>query len=817
MTSGSAAEGIEGREFVPGNLPPQLTRLIGRRAALSELGSLLWHTRLLTLSGPGGAGKTRLAIALAEQVQGDFIGGAWWADLSSTMDPRLVGQVVVRAVLPGEQASDVPSVTVARQLADASLLVLDNCEQVAEGAAEFVSGLLARNHSVRVIATGRQPLGVPGEHVWRVPGLALGDGPPGDGSGEGSADLFLERVHEVAPRFDPDAPDARAAIARICAQLDGLPLALELAAARVPLLGIEQIAERLERGNAFLRHAGPSVPQRQRTLADTVEWSHRLLTPSEQTLFRRLAVFRGSCSLTAVEAVCADEQLSDLDVLDALGALVHQSLVQVIDDPAHPRYRLPSTLRGYASAKLADSGESEATHRRHAEVFTALATQARVTRAGVEQIRWLEHLEIEHDNLREALDWLVSHAPADAARLASELWPFWYQHGYYREARSWFERVLAGEAALARPMLAQTLLRAGEVAFLQCDYDLATARLKRVLGLGADAATRALVLQRLGSIERERGHYAKSQAWHQQSLALWEGLGDAHGVASARNYLGFVAWLSGDDAQAELLCALALDEFRREGSLENVAGTLINLGAAALYHGDLERAVALLQEALGISRRLGFQEGIAWSQHELAIATRRNRGADESSARMLRDALVIHHQLGDRWRLASVLEEVAGTLLVRRDASRAVALLVGVSRLREAMGAPVPPAEQPDREAASTRARRRLSQRAYAGAVAEGSVWSLDRAVDVALEAIDQLVGAHGASDHESTPILTTRELAVLELVARGHTNREIAGELYISPSTAGVHVSNILRKLGAKRRVDAAGVAHKLGLLKVS
>jgi predicted ATPase/DNA-binding CsgD family transcriptional regulator len=824
VASGYAAESAEGRELTVGNLQPQLTRLIGREAALRELSALLWHTRLLTLCGPGGAGKTRLAVAVAEAIQADFIGGAWWVDLSATMDPELVGPTVVRAVLPGEQASEVPSVTIARHLADTSLLVLDNCEQVAEGCAEFVGALLARNQATRVIATSRQPLGVPGEQVWRVQGLAVstpaGPSSPGpDAAEEGSAELFIERVREVASTFDPQAPGCPEAIARICAQLDGLPLALELAAARVPLLGIEQVAERLEHGHDFLRHSSRTVPERQRTLAQTVEWSHRLLAPVEQTLFRRLAVFRGSFSLAAAERVCSDDSLSDVDVLDALGALVHQSLVQVLEDRATPRYRLPSTLRSYAAAKLTDSGEGESTHRRHAEMFIDLAQQAEITRAGLEQIRWLERIELEHDNFRAALDWLARAAPADAARMATLLWPFWYQRGYYREARARFDRVLALDSELAEPELTETLLRAGEVAFLQCDYDLAIDRLDRVLALTDDTQidTRALVLQRLGSIAREQGHYEQAKNFHEQSLALWEALQDAHGVASARNYLGFVAWLRGDCAAAELLCALALQEFRRTASLENVAGTLVNLGAAALYSANNDRAARRLEEALGISRRLGFPEGIAWSCHELAIVARRERKPEPEAAQMLRDALLVHHQLGDRWRLTSVLEEIAGTLLLRRDADLATAVLSCVASARGQLGVPIPPAELPDREAAMARAQRKLGQRAYAAATAQGAGWNLDHAVDAALEAIDGLLGEQGPGERQTTPILTSRELAVLELVARGHTNREIAAELYISPSTAGVHVSNILRKLGAKRRVDAAGLAHKLGLIAVS
>ena len=380
------------------------------------------------------------------------------------------------------------------------------------------------------------------------PGAGRGQSPaaPVRGAEEGSAELFIERVREVVSGFDPEAAGCREAIARVCSQLDGLPLALELAAARVPLLGVEQIADRLEHGHEFLRHASRSVPERQRTLVQAIEWSHRLLGPIEQTLFRRLAVFRGSFSLAAAERVCAGDHLSDLDVLDALGALVHQSLVSVLDDQPNPRYRLPSTLRSYAAAKLSESGEWDVIHRGHANTYADLAAEGRITQAGVEQIRWLERFELEHDNFRAALDWLVGDAPADAAQLASRLWPFWYQHGYYREARTWLERVLGAESELAGPELIEILLRAGEVAFLQCDYALAIGRLDRVLGLTRDEAqmrTRALVLQRLGSIAREQSHYDQAQEFHQQSLALWESLSDAHGVATARNYLGFVGWL----------------------------------------------------------------------------------------------------------------------------------------------------------------------------------------------------------------------------------------------------------------------------------
>jgi predicted ATPase/DNA-binding CsgD family transcriptional regulator len=810
----------DGGEIELGNLPAPLTRLVGREDALSELRALVWSTRLLSLCGPGGVGKTRLGIALADTIQADFVDGAWWVDLSSTMDSADVAQVVAAAVLPGEVASDSAAPAVARRLADSSLLVLDNCEQVIDGCAELVTDLLARSQALRVIATSRQPLGVPGEQVWRVPGLRISEGALTEALDGGAIALFLERAREAASSFEPATPGVREAVKRICTWLDGMPLAIELAAARVPVLGVAQIAQRLERDSGFLRHSSRRAPARHRTLPETLDWSHRMLEPAEQSLFRRLGSFRGSFSLTAAEAVCEDGSLAADDVLDLLGLLVDRSLVQVVEHGEEVRYTLLAVVRQYAARKLDESGEAPEIRRRHSRFYYDLAQGAQAGLAGGDQGRWLDHLELEHDNLIEALLWLSAELPNDAARLASMLWPFWYQHGYYREARTWFERLLAAGSDLPAAARADVLLKAGEVAFLQCDYELAIAHLNSALELiteSGDRRSAATALQRLGAIAREQNRNSEARELHEQSLEIWRELGDRRGIAASQNYLGFVAWLAGDCAGAETLCADALSEFERLGALQDVAGTLVNLGAGALYRGELQLASDRLEEALAISRRLGFQEGIAWSLHELAIVGRRHRRPLREQALMLRDSLLVHHQLGDRWRLASVLEEIAGSVLARQDPRRAVEMLAYTETLREQLRTPIPAAEKPERDAALNRLRARLSQARVSAAWSEGRTWELDRAVDAAVAAIDQMDGTSGEEPQaRSTPILTSRELAVLDLLAKGHTNREIAATLYISASTAGVHVSNILRKLGAKRRVDAAGLAHSLGLLSV-
>ncbi|MBV9414451.1 MAG: hypothetical protein JO363_05685, partial [Solirubrobacterales bacterium] len=446
----TATQTSEQRDDAPGNLPVQLTRLVGRDAALGELRSLVWRTRLLTLSGPGGAGKTRLANALAAEVRPDFVGGAWWVDLSTTLEPGLVPQVVAATIFERDLTSDPSPAVVARRVPESILLVLDNCEQVVDGVADLVVELVGRSPSLRVIATSRRPLGVPGEQVWRVGGLAVEDpedagdtDDAGDEPDAGAVSLFVERAVEASSRFDPDAPGVRENIRRICGWLDGMPLAIELAAARVPVLSVAQIADRLEHAGSVLRNPGRLAPERHRTLDSMLDWSHQLLEPEEQRLFRRLSVFRGSFSLAAAEFVCAGYLLDAADVLDLLAILIDRSLVQVVDHPQEPRYRLLVTVRQYAAAKLWDGPEAPTVSWRHAEFFVGLAARAKSGLGGTDQLAWLERLEADHDNFGAALDWLLAESVEDGARLASLLWPFWYRRGFYREAQMWFEQALA--------------------------------------------------------------------------------------------------------------------------------------------------------------------------------------------------------------------------------------------------------------------------------------------------------------------------------------------------------------------------------------
>jgi predicted ATPase/DNA-binding CsgD family transcriptional regulator len=798
-----------------GNLPAQLTSLVGRARELAELSALMAGTRLLTLTGPGGSGKSRLGLAVARAHASEYPGGAWWVNLASLSDPDLVAQHVAGAFDLSPLPAEAAAAALARRVrAQRTLLVLDNCEHVADETAALTVGLLGSCPALQVVASSRQSLGVPGEQLFRVGGLAVNA--PGDRSAEpGAVDLFLERAAWAAPSFKV-TDRTTAAAARVCRWLDGMPLAIELAAARVAVLGVEQIAERLEHDWRLLGQTGRGAPARQQTIHATLEWSHRMLTSAEQALFRRLAVFRGTISLEAVEAVGAADEAERATVVDVLARLVDHSLVQVVERAGETRYRLLETVRQYGLEKLAASGEAEAVQAAQTRYLIALAERAQAGLAGPEQARWIERLDAERDDLRAVLDRELADAPETAGRLAGLLWPFWSRRGAYQEARIRLERAAALADQMSPAVRVGVLTGAGVLAFLQCDYLLAGSRLEDALRLNHELGDRrgvATVLQRLASIAREQGRYGDARRQHERSQAVWEELDDRSGVAASLDYLGFVAWLEGDNARAEDLGTRALATFRSSGEAQETAAALINLGAAAGYAGDTPLARRRLDEALSISRQIGYQEGIAWAQHELAILARREHDLPGAAA-LLRTSLRLHYELGDRWRVASVLEEIAGGVLVRVDPAQAAELLGAAEALRDAMQTPLPPAERPDYERAVETLQGRMAPALLERHWETGRARGLERSIPVATEAIARLTSPDAPPwRHALADLLTEREQAVLALLREGHTNREIAAELYISPSTAGVHVSNILRKLGVRSRVQAATLAAQLGL----
>ena len=812
-----------------GSLPVALSSLVGRQRELRELETVLGSTRLLTLTGTGGSGKTRLGLALAHACRPRFEHGAWWVDLASVTGRELLAGTVAAALGITEVPGQDMAAAVARHLRTRdALLVFDNCEQVISECAGLVERLLRACPGLTVVATSREGLRVPGELMFQVGGLGL---PVSDDDDADAVELFTQRARAMSPGFSADL-GTRAAIARLVRQLDGLPLAIELAAARAGILGVAEIASRLAADAIVLRHPNRSAPARHQTLQAALDWSYELLADQERTLFRRLACFSGPFTLPAAETVCAGRGLSPGDVADLLAALVAKSLVLVDGTGERYRYWMLRIIGQYAERALADSGEEPAVHAAHRAFYLRVADEARAGLGGAGQLGSLEVFEAEHDNLRAVLRRTLGAVAADpavagaaaqpasddvaaGARLATLLWPFWYRRGYYQEARSWLER--AATAALSTPVAtsvrAAVLAGAGALAFLQCDYAVAAERLSKARTLyeeEGDLVGLAGTLQRLGSIAREEGRYSDARKLHSESLAILTELGDDAGVAASQDFLGFAAWLSGDPATTLKLSGQALAFFQAEGRRHEAASALLNLGVAASLSGDAERGAAWLQESLEIATQTGYREGTAWALHELALII-----ADddlEAAADMLAESLEIHLSLGDRWRAASVVEAIAALVVSQPDPYLAATMLGAMAALRKAMRTPIPPAERPGYDRCVRGLRESLGASRFRSAWLRGEPMPLDEVADACLRAIEAARDTSGRAQViaglAQSYGLTEREVDVLRLLGQGLTNREIGNELQISTGTAGVHVSNILRKLGVPTRVQAATIA---------
>ena len=682
-------------------LPLSPTPIIGRAGELTEARALLLSggARLLTLTGAGGVGKTRLALALAADVAADFPDGAAFAALAPLVDPALVLPTVARALGLAEAAGQPVREALHAALRERRmLLVLDNWEQVLAAAPE-VSSLLAACPGVAVLATSRAPLRLRGEREYPVAPLSVPDlaHPPlaAQLADNPAVRLFVERARGVAPGFALTQANA-AAVAAICRRLDGLPLALELAAARARLLSPTELLVRLDHALPLLAGGPRDLPDRQRTMERAIDWSYDLVAPGEARLFRSLAAFAGGWELQAAEAVGADAEVAGDEVLAALGALVEQALVVAAPAPdTAVRYRMLEPVRQYATQRLAASGDEAAVRRRHAAHYLALAEAAEPGLAGADQIAWLERLEREHDNLRAALAWATHTGAADAGlRAAGALSRFWWTRGHVDEGRRWMDTLLALPGAAPTAGRAEALNGAGNLAFLQGDYGAA-------------------------------------RRFHEGSLGLRRELGDQHGVAGSLNNLGLLATQSGDLAGAGALYDEALAINRASGNRAWEAINLGNLADTRARGGDYPAARALLERGLALFEELGNAWGIAMihaalgdvhralgaraeagDHFERSLERRRAVGdrrglaqtlvglghlaidaGDFAAARaQLGEALAIARALADRQRIIACIEGYAALAAAAGEARRALLLDGAATAQRAAIGTPRPPA-----------------------------------------------------------------------------------------------------------------------------
>jgi predicted ATPase/DNA-binding SARP family transcriptional activator len=716
--------------LVTGRLPVRLTPLVGRQRELQDVVDSLSRSRLLTLTGPGGTGKTRLALAAAGAVSMSYPEGVCWVELAPLDDPGIVAQVVARRVgvpdCPGQDAA----AAIAEHVGDRSMLiVLDNCEHLVSAVADLADQLVGACQAMSILATSREVLGVDGERSWPVPPLSLPEAgaPTSAALAESDAVRFFEyRAQLVLPSFRL-ADDNAAAVVQVCRRLDGLPLAIELAAAQVRMLSVGQLAERLNDIFTVLVGGARTAPPRHQALRATLDWSHDLLDEDERVVFRRLAVFAGGFTLTAAEQVAAGSGIRPERMFELLTRLAGKSLLRVDHVGGDARYHLLSTVRDYALKRLAEASEEEATRRAHLRCFADLVEEVaprieggREGALGVE--RELDRLDAETPNLRAALEFARDYGEVNAAlRIAGPLGRFAYLRGHYHEIREWMDTAVTAGTDAPAALRAKALLGSGRLALLQCDYLPAVRRLEAVLRLYrelGDAQGLASTLQVLGSVAREQGRYARAMELHTESLAIAEAAGDRWAVASAHGYLGFACWLQAEFERAAEECTMSLRMFRELGDVEGIAWSLLSLGTVARHQGAREQAAALLQESRSLAGQIGFREGIAWSLEQLGLLAA-GRG-DPAAAALLRNSLEIHHDLRDRWRTCSVLEDLAAIALAQGSAQQAARLLAAAEALRVTIGTVIAPCDSAQHAATMAGARAALGDEAFAAAWQQG-------------------------------------------------------------------------------------------------
>ena len=729
-----------------GNLPAQRTGLVGRQAEVAAVKELLLRedVRLLTVTGPGGIGKTRLAVQVASELLERLGGNAYFVSLSSLNDPGLLGSAIVQTLGIGEAGGRSPLEIVMQHLQDPArppvLLVLDNFEHLA-AAAGTVAELMVSGENLKIIVTSRSALHVYGEHEFPLPPLALPDA-GAKSSPESLAQypavaLFLQRAVAVKPDFKLGSDNA-SAVAEICARLDGLPLAIELAAARIKILPPSSLLARLSSRLQLLTGGARDLPQRQQTLRAAMDWSYDLLSGPEQRLFRRLSVFAGGCNLEGVEAVCDTKGDLDLDLLDGMGSLVDKSLVrQVEQGRSESRFVMLETVREYAAEKLRESGEEAGTKRAHAAYCLVLAEEV-AEPSGAEEAHWVERLSLEHENFRAALDWLIETEDADwGLRLGAALFRFWETREYLTEGRDGLRKLLQLKNALPATKARQrALFAAGVLGVGQGDHAASGLLLRESLEIArqlGDKQGAAVSLNALAVSARERGDSGEACSLFEESMALWQELGDRRAVARSLSNLASTVKIQGDYARARALYRQCLGIFEELGDRSGVAWSLNHEGDAAREQGDSAAARELYEQGLAIFRGLNDRWGIAGTLADLGNLAR-EQGDPATAQSMYRESLKTFRELDHKRGIARLLEGFAALAAGSGEAERALRMAGAAAALRQQIGAPLTAAEQAKMEASLRSAREALSSEKRAAAWSEGWNVSTERALEEALQ-----------------------------------------------------------------------------------
>jgi len=759
---------------VPGMLRGELTEFVGRRAELAQVRQALGSARLVTLTGPGGIGKTRLALRAAARAQRAFPDGVWLARLGGLRDSALLVPEVARSLGLSDQSGRWVVAALSEYLAGRHLLlVLDQCEHLADACAVLADALLRACPRLRVIATSRHVLGVAGEVTMAVPPMSVPpmSVPPAARSAGPeellrfeAVRLFAARAAAVMPGFAVDAASGPV-VAGICRRLDGIPLAVELAAVRLRSLSAGQILDRLDSRFALLSGGGPAGQPQHRTLEAALEWSYELLTEAEQAMWGRMSVFAGSFDLDAAEMVCAGDGIATETVVDLVDALVAKSVLSRAAGDGRARYRLLDTIGEFGLRKLrARNGEGRS-RGRHRRWYAALA--ARQEAFGPGRAGWIASLDADHENLRAALEFCLSEPGelAAGAELACDLWRYWETHGHLTEGR----RILAGllekldDSAEVRP---RALWVAGFLALVQGDLPGARA----LLETGLSAA----------------GH-----------------AGDAGAAAYASSYLSYVMYYLGEAERGRVLAETALTMHRDSGDQIGVVMSLTQLGSTDLHGQELTRAAGRFGECARVCERTGNIWYQTYAQRGLGVATWL-LGDPEAAATLVRAALHTTREIDHPIGVALCLDALAWITASQKRAAGAATLLGAADAAWAAIPAALQPALQGHRDVAIAAAREALTGRAFRSAFAAGAAMSQAEAIAFALHEPPRGAGRPAGPDGDRVR-LTRREQEVARLVAQGQSNSQIAGELVISARTAETHVRHIMDKLGVSTRAQIA------------